>query len=234
MRLRKIWEHIWETTERHGPSSALADVVIKAINRVVFCVILHGISISAADAAYLEENEKYRYGFLDRRVLMTYAGQKEYELSEAFVTKAFDEGDECFGILDGSVLASYGWYSSKPGVISDGLELHFDSHYIYMYMGFTHPHYRGQRLHAVGMTMALREYLNRGYKGLVSYVESNNFNSLKSVSRMGYHDFGKVYVVRILGKYLAYSTRGCRAYGFRVETTKHADPRPVLDGGARC
>lgn len=41
------------------------------------------------------------------------------------------------------------------------------------------------RLHGVGMSMALRHYLARGFKGLVSYVESTNFASLKSCSRMG-------------------------------------------------
>src|SRR5262249_50981302 len=102
------------------------------------------------------------------------------------------------------------------------LKLHFNPEYIYMYKGFTHDNYRGQRLHAIGMNLALREYLNRGYRGLVSYVESNNFASLKSVYRMGYKDFGTVYILKMLGEKLIYSSPGCKKYDFYVSEIKSA------------
>lgn len=86
-----------------------------------------------------------------------------------------------------------------------------------MYKGYTHHNYRGQRLHAIGMTRALAEYLKRGFEGLVSYVEATNYSSLKSVYRMGYRDFGKIYVFRIFGKYLIHSSKGCKKYGFGIE-----------------
>jgi hypothetical protein len=40
--------------------------------------------------------------------------------------------------------------------------------------GFTLPRYRGQRLHAIGMTRALCHYLAKGRRGIVCYVESTN------------------------------------------------------------
>jgi hypothetical protein len=49
------------------------------------------------------------------------------------------------------------------------------------------------------------------------YVESNNFDSLKSCRRMGYAEFGSIHVVRISGRYRAFSSAGCRRLGFRVE-----------------
>ena len=64
---------------------------------------------------------------------------------------------------------------------------------------------------------ALQHYLSTGFRGLVSYVESNNFDSLKSVFRMGYAQFGSVYVVKLFGRYLTHSSRGCERLGFRVE-----------------
>jgi len=98
-----------------------------------------------------------------------------------------------------------------------GLELHYDQSYIYMYKGHTHTAHRGHRLHAVGMTRALQAYLARGFKGIVSYIEWNNFDSLKSCYRMGYKDFGNIYVARIFGRYFFYSDAGCRKYNFRLE-----------------
>lgn len=98
--------------------------------------------------------------------------------------------------------------------------LRFSDEYVYMYKGFTHPEYRGQRLHAIGMTKALQIYLGRGFKGVLSYVESNNFSSLKSVYRMGYVDVGTVYIVRILDRYLTYVDAGCKLYQFQLERAK--------------
>src|SRR5205085_675505 len=121
----------------------------------------------------------------------------EYEMTEPFLHDAFAKGDECYAILDGSTLAAYGWYSNTPTAIDvPGLVLDFDPAYIYMYKGFAHPHYRGQRLHSIAMTRALDAYLREGFRGFVSYVEWNNFASLKSCYRMGYRHFGNVYLFR--------------------------------------
>jgi hypothetical protein len=97
------------------------------------------------------------------------------------------------------------------------LILHFDDRYIYMYKGFTHVEHRGQRLHAIGMTRALEAYLARGYKGIVSYVEWNNFASLRSCYRMGYTGFGSIIVARILGRYIIHASSGCKPYRFKLE-----------------
>jgi hypothetical protein len=141
-------------------------------------------------------------------------------LDKAFLEEAMGKGDECFAILDGGALASYGWYSDKSTKVSDELELHFSSQYVYMYNGFTHPKYRGQRLHAIGMTMALNHYLGKGYKGIVSWVEANNFSSLRSCYRMGYKDFGDIHILKLFRKYRIKCSDGCQKYGFRVSAIR--------------
>jgi L-amino acid N-acyltransferase YncA len=90
---------------------------------------------------------------------------------------------------------------------------------VYMYKGFTDDNYRGQRLHAIGMTRALRYYLATGHRGIVSYVESTNFDSLKSCFRMGYEAFGTVYLLKLFGRWFSVSSPGCRRFGFRVVST---------------
>jgi hypothetical protein len=93
-----------------------------------------------------------------------------------------------------------------------------------MYKGFTDKRYRGQRLHAIGMTRALQHYLDTGYRGIVSYVESTNFDSLKSCFRMGYEVFGSVYVLQLFGRYFTLSSPGCKAFDFGVTSTAHPEP----------
>jgi hypothetical protein len=174
------------------------------------------VTIDTVDQKYLQRNGDYRYDFLDPGKLLKLAKNPEYQLEKAFLVEAMSKGDECFAIMDRDTLASYGWYSNNSTKVSEELELHFSDQYIYMYNGFTHPNYRGQRLHAIGMTMALDHYLGNGHKGIVSWVESNNFNSLRSCYRMGYKDFGDIHILKLFRKYLIFGSVGCREYGFKV------------------
>jgi hypothetical protein len=64
----------------------------------------------------------------------------------------------------------------------------------------------------------------------VSYVESINFDSLKSCFRMGYSVFGTVYVVKVFGRYLSFSTPGCSKYDFRVERAGGRDATGLIFG----
>ncbi len=208
-----------------GLVKTIYDLFYKIANRIWLFRVLKCMVISKVDPNYLKSAGQYQYLFLDTEMLYKFAQRPEYDLSEAFLRHAEERGDECYAILDGDTLASYGWYSNRPvnvgfeGDEGEGetLRLHFNDRYIYMYKGYTHTAYRGQRLHAIGMTHALEAYLKRGFKGLVSYVEANNYRSLKSVYRMGYQDFGKISIFRILGKYLIYNSKGCKEYGFKME-----------------
>ena len=213
-KLRKLVSEV----KRKGVSPALHDLSLKTVNALVLFKIMRGVFIERVDPAFLISPGRYTPLFLAAETIRNLARDPENGMSEDFLVEALSKGDECFGLLDGERLAAYGWYSSAPTRIDPAdLLLRFGAEYVYMYKGFTHPRYRGQRLHAIGMTMALREYLSRGRKGLVSYVESNNFESLKSCYRMGYAEFGSVYVMKLLGRYLTFSSRGCRRFGFGVE-----------------
>jgi len=220
-----IWYTIRQDVKNLGALKTLYDITIRVINRFLFFKVLRCMLIDSVNPQYLGSANGYQYTFLDEDRLLTFAENKEYGLSKEFVRRASMKGDECHGILDGAALASYGWYSNKSTEVAFGpasnegedLRLHFSSDYMYMYNGYTHDSYRGQRLHAIGMTRALKEYLGKGFKGLVSYVESNNYSSLKSVYRMGYRDFGKIYILRIFGKHIIYSSKGCKKYQFRVK-----------------
>ena len=206
-----------QQAERHGWSRAVGDVALGAVNRAVLLKVLKGVKIHEPNPAFLKCDPKYAGRFLDAATLRAFATRPEFELDAAFVEAALAKGDECYALVCGDDLAAYGWYSNKPTEIEvSGLEVHFDPSYMYMYKGFTHARHRGQRLHAIGMTRALQAYLARGYRGLVSYVEWNNFDSLRSCYRMGYDNFGDVYVTRLLGRYLVWTDAGCRTTGFTL------------------
>jgi ribosomal protein S18 acetylase RimI-like enzyme len=168
--------------------------------------------------------------FLDEALLRRLGRDEENGLPSSFLDEALAEGDECFGFLDGETLAAYGWYSRRPTPIDPpDLVLDPGDRYVYMYKGFTHPAHRGKRLHAIGMTLALQHYQRRGYRGLISYVESNNFSSLNSVRRMGYEIFGSVWALRVFGMHLTHAGAGWKQHGARIEP---AERGPVTRAGA--
>ena len=191
----------------------------RLIKKMTFFKVLRGMTLTMddVDPAYLEGEENYDARFLSTTELYEFIKSgPRFELDERFLRWAAARGDSCFAFVDGGLLASYGWYTDKPDQLTDTLYLTFGRNYIYMYRGFTDPAYRGQRLHAKGMVAALRFFADRGYDGLISYVEADNFASLHSTARLGYRRFGTVLVVRLFGKYLTYHTKRCSEFSFRV------------------
>jgi hypothetical protein len=207
-----------ESLARVGLGGTLHDLALRAANRVVLMKILKCMAIERANPAFAGCPDEYHAMFVSQPLLREFGRNPEYELSDRFLDEALAKGDECFGILQGDLLAAYGWYSTGPTRIDPpDLVLHPGGSHVYMYKGFTHAAHRGRRLHAIGMSLALSEYLRRGFDGLVSYVESNNFASLKSTTRMGYQVFGTIAILEAFGVHVARASAGCRARGVRVE-----------------
>lgn len=206
---------VWPTLKRLGH---------RAGNHVVPHSTLVFIYINLQDAAkqFLKVPEGFTGRFLTEAELQALAATGEYEISKEFLSGALEKGDECYALLEGSRVAAFGWYSRRPTAVNEELTLHFDPAYVYMYFGYTHADYRGKRLHAFGMTHALRAYTERGCQGMVSFVESDNFASLRSCERMGYKVAGRIHSAKVGGKYWIRASKGCKAFGFRLVPGKSA------------
>lgn len=214
---------IQDSIDRHGLQATFHDLALRTVNKAVEATILKGIALSmhSVDPAFAEDDAGLRWGFVGRDALVEALPRGAGEdMDEAFIDQALSRGDRCYGAFDGDILASYGWYSTRPTPVNHELTLHFHPSYAYMYKGYTLPAYRGRRLHGIGMARAMKAHVDEGLAGLVSYVKSNNHASLKSCYRLGYEDFGKIYVVKLRGRYRTYATKGCARYGFRVEPVK--------------
>jgi hypothetical protein len=117
------------------------------------------------------------------------------ELTDEHVERAARGQDLCFAALHGDKLAAYGWYAlgSIEGEHCDGVNLSFPADVAYMYKGFTHPDFRGQRLHGYAMRLALEKLaVEQGITHLVSTVGWTNWPSLKSCDRLGYERLGRM------------------------------------------
>ena len=208
---------IRDSVTRYGVTGTIHDLGLRAANRVVLIKLLRCMAIERVNPDFTACPDPYRGLFLSAAMLREFGRDPANEMPGAFLDEALAKGDECFGLLKGDELAAYGWYSSQPTRIDPpDLLLHPGGRFIYMYKGFTHLAHRGRRLHAIGMTLALQAYLARGFRGLVSYVESNNFASLRSVARMGYEIFGTIAVLKAFGTLCTRASAGCRDLGVTV------------------
>ena len=204
---------------RHGLPATLHTSGMRAVNSVVSFRILRALYLARANPSFLQCPAGYSAGFASREALYRFVSEPGSELSLQFVEQALSRGHQCFAICDGRSLATYGWYAFRPTPIGlSGMRLHFHPRWVYRYKGFTLPRYRGQRLHAIGTTLSLQHYLARGFHGFVIYVESTNFDSLKSCFRAGYRTFGSIWVLQGLAGAAVFASAGCERLGFRLES----------------
>jgi len=225
VRVQRISVEFRSQASSFGFWSALRAFAIRAIQRVIDFKVLRAMCITVVVPGFLELPTGMTADFLDRETLRRMTAEAKYDLTAEFLDDALAKGDECYAIVDGAEPAAYGWYAHSPTRMSDGMLVQFDPAYVYMYKGLTLDAYRGRRLHAIGMTRALAAYRARGFKGLVSYIESDNLNSLKSAYRMGYVDFGRVFIIRMWGRLVTFRTPGCAAFGFGIAPpSRNGDP----------
>ena len=216
--MKKKKENINGTIKHHGFKNVFYQVAIKGINKFLFFNVLTCIVISKPKESSLEIDSRFNHGFLEKDKILNLSKNIENELPPHFLQSALEKGDECYALTKEGELAGYGWYSNKETVTDiEKLKFYFNPKYIYMYKGLTKKTYRGQRLHAVGMSWALNSFREKGYEGIISYVDSTNLDSLKSCLRMGYQKVGSVYIVKILGKVYSYPSKSCRLLDIRLE-----------------
>jgi hypothetical protein len=214
-----IATHTNRVARSFGRRAAFHDLQHRIVNRFLPFQVLKGMSVTAGgiDRTLLGGRLKGRFATREELLAATAVAEVAIDMSVRFIDDAIGRGDKCFGIFDGPDLVSFGWYSNQPTPISDKLVLRFDRDWIYMYKGHTLRSHRGKGLHEVGTSLALSTYTKRGYRGLIRYVRSTNFESLRAAERMGYQTFGEIYIAEALGRSLIWSTPGCAAYRFRVE-----------------
>lgn len=199
----------------------LYDLSFRGLKRVVTCEIWKAVISETAQPEFASIPEGCEARLLNASAMMRHIGS-DSDLSEKVVQHAIEKGDECLAVFQGDRLATYAWYSTRPTDIDHELQLRFRSDYVYLYKAFTHPDFRGRRLHAIATTLAISEYRTRGYQGIVSAISSHNLSSLRAFYRMGFHDLGKVYGVKAGRQYFLHHDRGCRDFDFVIS------PKPAV------
>lgn len=184
--------------ERHGTKGAIyktLDVVLhKAFRAYVHAVVWLDVK-SLSEMA--PPDPQFTFRFLTADEVESYAKDPIYFIDPTLADAIRSGHELCFAALAGDRLAAFGCYTlqSVPPEQAAGAAMSFPTDVAYMSYGYTHPDFRGARLHGLVMGLALQEMANRGITKLVSIVAWTNWASLKSCNRLGYLNLGNMITV---------------------------------------
>ena len=163
--------------------------------------------------------------FLTPAEVEAFAQDPANEFVPSHVEKAHAGTALCFAALVDGRLASYGWYTlGRAFAIGDNnLFMRGPSNAAYMHSGFTHPDFRGRRLHGIGMGRALLALSDRGVNALLSDVDWSNHASLKSCSRLGYRMLGNLYSIGQGKRQFVSTPEAARKLGVTIEKSPNEE-----------
>ena len=200
--LRKKLSTLRTECSRFGIGAAVRLVADKVGSRLFGLKVSHVVWLDVEEVVVTAASlPKFAFRFLNADEVAAYARNPANDLDDQFVARAADGRNSCFAALDGDRIAAYGWYARDwiEGEHCDGFGLKMPPEVVYMYKGFTHPDYRGQRLHGAVMGLALKAFTESDVRALISTVEWTNDASLKSCARLGYRRIGVLARARFLG-----------------------------------
>jgi hypothetical protein len=166
----------------------------------------------------------FDFRLLERGKLALYGKAGEYDFSPRFLQGLASRDDLCFGAFADGKLVSYCFFALMPTAIDSYLRFHFPQRWIYAYKAFTHPSWRGKRLHQQVFLQALPEIGRwvRGIRdplGFVTLVVTENVTSLNAFTRLGFMPFESFPVLRIASRRRLLSGLEEESRAFYIETT---------------
>lgn len=166
--------------------------------------------------------------FLTPSEVETFAQDPANDFIPSNVEKAHAGTDLCFAALVDGRLASYGWYTlgRSFGIGDNDILMRSPPNAAYMHSGFTHPDFRGRRLHGIGMGRALHALSDRGVNALVSDVNWANHASLKSCDRLGYQMLGNLYSFGRGKRKFVSAPKAATKLGITFERSNEPETRP--------
>lgn len=188
-------QRLRETYSRFGFRSVVRSIIDR-FGRMAFGMQVVEVVWLDSDGLKLnlDADPKFEFRFLKAEEVAGFATDPANDLDAGMADRAAGGRDLCFAALCDGRLAAYGWYAldSIEAEHNFGVAMSYRSTVAYMYKGFTHPEFRGARLHGLGMGLALRNLAMFGVSSLVSTVGWTNDASMKSCDRLGYERLGRI------------------------------------------
>ena len=197
-------------------------LMVYILNKICFTHIMRICILDSDDAkASFNINSHFKFQKISPEHLKDY-DYNTHRISDKTIEIACHNNDILYIAtpINSKKIVSYGWYSINPTVINNEFILHFPDTRLYMFNGYTEPDYRGFRLHALGMQYGALDASTFARDGLVSYVDAENYRSLRSCRRLGYKFIGYIFIFKILGHAWIFHSVGAKKYQVMLKCYK--------------
>ncbi len=232
-KIKQIAARLEQTRAKFGAKAALESVADRVGSLVAGLQVVEVVWLENSQVSELSgDDPRFEFRFLRAEEVRRFAEDPDVDLSSELAARIEAGRDMCFAALEGERLAAYGWYAIDciEGEHNFGVPMSFPADAAYMYNGFTHPDYRGLRLHGRVMGLALLALEAKGVTRLVSTVDWTNHPSLRSCQRLGYERLGRI--VTIGGDLAMVLKSPVKAMSRGVRFGRQADQRSLLPSSA--
>lgn len=145
------------------------------------------------------ENTIFR--FLTPEDVQLLSADDSYDLESSLSERLKSDQHLCFGAFQDGALAGYVWLAfgsvaaecNRGASIQSGVGLSFPPKMAFLYKGFVHPNYRGQKLYGQIVTQALQKLSHRDTTQILSTADWTNASALKSCYSTGYEFLGTIW-----------------------------------------
>jgi hypothetical protein len=164
--------------------------------------------------------EGYQFSILTEQELLDFSHDPALGLDDTRFKDWLARGEICIGATLDDKLVAYAWraFSATPDDYTHSIWVDFNAAATYGRYSFTLPAYRGKHIMPSLWAFGDNYCLDKGKTLSISYIETDNYPSLRAAMRGGYPVVGYAGYIYLFGKLFSFRTPGSKKYGFRLFT----------------
>jgi hypothetical protein len=209
----KLKEHI----ARYGFKKLLITFIYNTLNKILYLETLHIIVLERErikDPKAVDQR-KLTFRYAVEQDLAAMLKNPEFKMSETKMTN-FREGDHCLLCFVDDELAGYTWaHTMGRPLLFPGFRISVPDDFCYNYAALTLPKFRGMNLQSIRHYHLMNNPEWKDKKGLLGYVVSTNWNSIKGQSKSGYHSIGRIRLFGTKKKFMSFFSKRLKTLGIK-------------------
>ncbi|HEX5472730.1 MAG TPA: GNAT family N-acetyltransferase [Lacipirellulaceae bacterium] len=213
-----VFQRLASFRQRFGVKETILKSLDAVLNKALRTHVHRVVWLDLTAVAHVvPADDVFTFRTLNADEVAKFAEDPSYFIDPSLIEGVRSGREVCFAALACDRLAAFGCYTLgyvEPRQAA-GAAISFPSDVAYMSYGFTHPDFRGFRLHGIAMALALQELAKRGITKLVSIVSWTNVASLKSCERLGYISLGNMITIGTPNHALGFYPEAAKQLGVR-------------------
>ena len=224
-----------QMSRRYGFGAGLHWLGYRLAQHVMRCDVTHLMRINCDRVRMPEHKEtKFSFRFLTADEILEFSRDPSNDLDPSLCNRVRSGRDYCFAALCGTRLAAYAWYAlgsieaehNRGTDPACGVAVSYPSDMAFMYKGFTHPEFRGQKLYAMTMGLAVFHLNRLGVSTVITTTDWTNWPALDSCRQLGYQYLGRIWRFGWARFLVTHRPKAARKLGILLGCEADIDPRP--------